>query len=682
MGLFDSFRSRRRDSSIRIIDTDSQARALELIAQGNAFEDAGQVNASIELYLSAVQAAPDFPKAHLNLGNGQLAKGDPLSAISSYKKALELQPGYAPAHYNCGNAYVALMRHDEAIVCYEAALGFDPSFVDALVALGFAQHHLGNYQLARTSYLRALEINPSYAEAFNNLGLTYISLAQYDKALDCFDRAIALKPDYPEPYYHRGLLHVGRKDRLAAIEDFDKVLSMNPVYSLALGQRLHAKMHLCDWRTYVQERAQLLDNLEQGLLVSSGFPVLAFAESARHQLMANVLWTHLKYPSKSTLGDIPKRVRQGRIRVGYFSMDFSNHPVSHLTAGLYESHSREEFEIYAFSYGPTVRDEMRLRLETVFDHFIDVSNKSALDVAKLARHLDIDIAVDLAGHTGDSEPGIFALRAAPIQVNYIGYPASMGADYMDYMIVDHVTVPLEQRPNYIEKLVYLPCFQANDFRRPEPVKKFTRQGLGLPLDGFVFCCFNHSYKITPPVFLCWMRILTQVPGSVLFLYADNDLTARNLREEAFRAGVDPERIVFGARLSYLDYSSRYLEADLFLDTFPFNAGTTASDALWASLPVLTCAGSAFASRMAASLLTSLDLPELITGDLEAYEKQAIALATQPSFLADIKRRLQSKRRHSVLCDSQTFTRHLERAYRLMLERLEAGVDPIDLDLDQ
>lgn len=680
MGLFDAFRSGRNAASPRVIDSVAHARALALISEGNSLEDAEQLEEALALYSEAVETAPDLPKGHLNLGNGLLAKGNPLAALKSYAKALVLNPDYAPAHYNCGNAHVALSQHTEAIRCYQAALLVDPLFVDALVALGFAQHHCSDYESAVSSYLRALELDPDYAEALNNLGLTYIGLNLYDRALDCFDRAVELKPGYMEPYYHRGLLHVRNKERLLAIRDFDKVLSINPAYSQALGLRLYEKMHLCDWSNYEQQRDLVLDKVEQGVLVTPGFPVLAITDSARHQLMSNVLWTQKNYPPRDTLGAISKHSGRSKIRVGYYSMDFNNHPVAFLTAGLYELHSRDEFEIYAFYFGPPVKDEMRLRLESAFDHFLDVAQKSDLEIARLSRHLEIDIAVDLAGHTGDAEPGIFALRAAPIQINYLGFPASMGATYMDYIIVDHATVPVAQRASYLEKLVFLPFFQANDFRRFEPVKKFSRETLGLPPKGFVFCCFNHSYKITPQMFSCWMRILAQVPNSVLFLYADNDWVIQNLRREAERSGIAPDRLVFGPRFSFLDNSSRYLEADLFLDTFPFNAGTTASDALWAGLLVLTCAGEAFASRMATSLLTALGLPELVSDDLETYEKRAVALATQPSLLHDLRGRLGLKRRDSVLCDSQTFTLHLEQAYRLMIERLDTGLEPADLDL--
>jgi predicted O-linked N-acetylglucosamine transferase (SPINDLY family) len=678
MGLID--RLRLRKNAVSSTTPSPLNRALSLIRQGNDEEDAGHLQEALRLYLAATEMAPDLPKAHLNLGNVLLAHSDPHKALAAYARALQLQPDYAPAHFNSGNALIALSRYPEAIQCYRSALSADPAFVDAWVALGFAQQHLSDQASAVSSYLRALELKPDYAQVLDNLGVAYVSLSRYDQALGCFDRAITLEPDLIEARYHRALLHNILNNRVAAIADFDQVLSKNSTYGLAPGQRLHAKMHLCDWRDYEQQRALILQQLERGSLLSSCFPLLAITDSPRHQLAAGSLWARGIRPAGSTSPALPHRPRRDRIRVAYFSMDFNNHPVSFLTAGLFETHDRETFEIYGFSYGPPTRDEMRIRLEAAFDQFFHVADQSAQEIAALAKHLEIDIAVDLAGYTGEARPEIFAQRAAPIQINYLGYPATMGADFMDYMLVDPVTVPEAQREHYLEKLVFLPFFQVNDFRRLEPVKKFKRQDLGLPADAFVFCCFNHSYKITPEVFSCWMRILDQVPHSVLMLYAENELIKGNLCAEAVRAGVDPQRLVFGGRLSIVDYSSRYLEADLFLDTFPFNAGTTASDALWAGLPVLTCAGEAFASRMAASLLTALNLPELITVDLEAYEKQAVALASRTSLWRDLKSRLSLARQKSVLCDTQTFTRHLEQAYLRMVERLDAGLDPAELYL--
>jgi predicted O-linked N-acetylglucosamine transferase (SPINDLY family) len=408
--------------------------------------------------------------------------------------------------------------------------------------------------------------------------------------------------------------------------------------------------------------------------------LLGLTDSARHQQMAAELWTQNMYPQDLSLGPLPGRRGTRKIRVGYFSRDFCKHPVAFLTAGLFEAHDRNDFEIVAFSYGADIRDEMRTRLEPAFDRFISVTDRSDVEVAQLARDIGIDIAVDLGGHTQDARTGIFALRAAPIQVNYLGYPGTMGADYIDYIVADETVVPRASRCFYTEKLAYLPCFQANDAKRQPVVQRFTRKELDLPETGFVFCCFNNTYKITPTVFDSWMRILQRVDGSVLFVFADTAVGQQNLRNEAASRGVAPERLIFGERLGLPDYMSRYCAADLFLDTLPFNAGTTASDALWAGLPVLTCTGDAFASRMAASLLKTLDLPELVTANLAEYEARAIALATDPARLADLRLRLVTGRTASILFDTEYFTRKLEAAYRQMFARYLDGRAPDQIDV--
>jgi len=375
------------------------------------------------------------------------------------------------------------------------------------------------------------------------------------------------------------------------------------------------------------------------------------------------------------LGPIPKHPKREKIRIGYFSMDFKNHAVAMLTAGLFETHNRARFEVIAFSFGPDTKDEMRVRLEKAFDQFIDVQDKSDKEIAELARQMGIDIAIDLAGFTADSRTGIFAYRAAPVQVNYLGYPGTMGADYMDYLIADETLIPEESRQYYAEKIIYLPCFQANDSKRMIADRVFTREELGLPHHSFVFCCFNNNYKFTPDTFVSWMRILKQTSDSVLFLYAENELVVTNLRREASQQGVDSHRLVFGKKLPAPDYLARYRAADLFLDTLPFNAGTTASDALWAGLPVLTCMGEAFASRMAASLLNAIDMPELITHTQQDYEALAIELATNPDRLKAIRQKLERQRLTTPLFDTELFTRHIEEAYTKMFERYQADLAP-------
>lgn len=648
------------------------AQAKQLIEAGNALEDAGDLDEARRRYLAALELAPELPLAHLNLGNVMLAKGDRLAALEAYATALRHKPDYASAHFNLGNVNVALRQFPTAVRCYERALTIRPDFVDALVSLGFAQHELGHYDDALRSYDRALALRPDYPEVYNNRGLTYVWKDQFAAAVESYKHAITLRPDYAEAYYNLGLAYINLNQREAAVESFDRVLVLDPNYGFTHGIRLHAKMHICDWRDHDRELRELVERVERGIRTTSSFSFLGLSASGWHQRRVAELWTQNKFPADPGLGAIPSRRGASRIRVGYFSMDFCNHPVAMLTAGLFETHDREKFEIVAFSYGPDRRDEMRVRLETAFDRFIDVADRSDAEIAQLARDIGIDIAVDLAGHTREARTGIFALRAAPIQVNYIGYPGTMGAPYMDYMIADHTVVPAGCQSFYSEKLAYLPSFQANDAHRLPAIRKFTRKELGLPEDGFVFCCFNNTYKFTPPVFDCWMRILQRVEGSVLFLFAGDAVTVRNLRTEAATRGVDPQRLVFGERLSVPDYLARYCEADLFLDTLPFNAGTTASDALWAGLPLLTCAGEVFASRMGASLLTGLGLPELVTGNLAEYEARAIALATNPAMLADIRQRLSANRSTSIVFDTAYFTRKLEAAYQQMFALQQAG----------
>jgi predicted O-linked N-acetylglucosamine transferase (SPINDLY family) len=361
--------------------------------------------------------------------------------------------------------------------------------------------------------------------------------------------------------------------------------------------------------------------------------------------------------------------------VGYFSADFKNHPVAFLAAQLFEIHDKSKFETYAFSL-VNATDEMRGRLQLAFDHFIDTQIMSDIEVAQLSRSLAINIAVDLTGITASSRTGIFSYRAAPIQVNYLGYPGTMGADYMDYIVADKILIPPQSQQSYSEKIVYLPnSYQVNDRQRLISARQFTRQELGLPEHGFIFCCFNNNYKILPTTFEAWMRILKAVEGSTLWLFQDNTWAVENLKKEAQKQGVDAQRLVFAERLSLPEHLARYRQADLFLDTFPYNSHTTASDALWAGLPVLTLMGRSFASRVAASLLNAIGLAELITQTQEEYEALAIELAMNPIKLKDIKLRLANNRLNTPLFDTPLFAKNIESAYIKMYERYQADLRP-------
>ena len=368
--------------------------------------------------------------------------------------------------------------------------------------------------------------------------------------------------------------------------------------------------------------------------------------------------------------------QHSKIRIGYFSADFKIHPVSTLTAELYEEHNREHFEIYAFSFGPDTKDEMNLRIKAGVDQFHDVESMSHMEIVNLARSLEIDIATDLAGFTADSRTDIFAMSVAPIQLSYIGYLGTMGADYYDYLIADPIMIPEESQKYYAEKIVYLPSFQVNDSKDLPPEITLTRKDVGLPEEGFVFCCFNSTYKITPETFTGWMNILSKVDGSVLWLSKTNRTAIQNLKKEAQKLGIDPNRLIFASRLDAKeDHLNRIQSADLFLDTLPFNAHTTTSDALRVGLPVLTRIGESFTSRVAASLLNAVNLPELITSSQEEYEALAIELATNADKLKTIKDKLAQNLPTAPLYDTALFTQHIESAYKTMYERHHQGLKP-------
>ncbi|MEQ9446759.1 MAG: hypothetical protein RJS98_14435, partial [Rhodospirillaceae bacterium] len=403
-------------------------------------------------------------------------------------------------------------------------------------------------------------------------------------------------------------------------------------------------------------------------------------DSPHLQRLAAEKLVQVKYPLREDLGPLLKTPVRDKIRLGYFSADFREHPVSYLTAELFESHDKSKFELIAFSFGPRGDDDMRRRVSKSFDQFIDVTDRRDIEIAQLARDQGIDIAMDLSGHTQHGRPGIFSYRAAPVQLSYLGYLGTMGADYFDYLIADKILIPSGSEADYTEKIVTLPSYQVNDSQRQISDKVFTREELGLPSEGFVFCCFNLSYKITPQIFESWMRILNAVEGSVLWLLDHNATATQNLLKLAEQSGINPGRIRFGKMLPRDQYLARFRAADLFLDTLPYNAGTIASDALWADLPVLTQMGESFASRVAASVLHAIHMPELVTHTQAAYEAKAIELASNATALRDIKCKIQDNRLTTPLFNCTQFTQHIEAAYTAMHERVQAGLPPADIEI--
>ena len=464
-----------------------------------------------------------------------------------------------------------------------------------------------------------------------------------------------------------------------AIAHYDKALSLKPDFNWIYGDYQHTKMKICDWNNFNSEIGLISDGLSSGKKITQPLSLLALIDAPLLHKQSTEIYTTAKYPANHSLGPISKYQKKDKIRVGYYSADFHNHATAYLMAEFFELHNKSRFELIAFSFGPDVNDEMRQRTSAVFSQFIDVKSKSDIQVAQLSRDLGIDIAVDLKGFTQDARTGIFAYRAAPVQVSYLGYPGTMGCEYVDYIVADKTLIPTTSQQFYSEKIVYLPnSYQVNDRKRLISERQFSRGELGLPDKGFVFACFNNNYKITPSTFGSWMRILKTVEGSVLWLLQDNAWVVENLRKEAQSHGVDEKRLLFAERMALPEHLSRHRQADLFLDTFPYNAHTTTSDALWSGLPVLTLMGESFASRVAASLLNAISLPELITTSQEAYEALSIELAMNPKKLAVIKSKLAGNYLTTPLFDTPLFTKNIEAAYECMYEQYHADLQPTHL----
>lgn len=636
-----------------------------------------------ELLRRALAIHPDDASVLNNLGNvlRDLCRFD--EALACYDRAIALRRDFADLHFNRGITLANLRRMGEAISSFDAAIELRPEEAGAYNNRALALMELRQLEDALASLDLAIQFQPGSAETHINRGNALQELNRPGEALISYDRAIELQPDLP-------LAHANRASTLHHLQQYEEslislshALALKPDYEYLSGLHLRSKMGLFDWDDFDGIKAGLLKRVESGGKATDPFSALAITDSLQIQRAAAEIWATAA--SRRTVACMPaRRSSGGKIRIGYYSADFYNHATASLMAGFFECHNRGQFELVAFSFGPSLDDEYRRRIVAAFDRFIDVRQLSDSEIAMRSRDMEIDIAVDLKGFTTAARPGIFASRAAPVQAQYLGYPGTMGADFIDYLIADETLIPPGSRRHYSEKIAYLPnSYQVNDGSRRIGAGRYTREALGLPGTGFVFCCFNNSYKITPATFSGWMRILNQVEGSVLWLLHDNPTAIRNLGNEALRRGIDSNRLVFAGRMPHAEHLARHRAADLFIDTLPYNAHTTASDALWAGLPVLTLSGESFAGRVAASLLGAIDLPELVTTTQEEFEATAVDLATHSTRLETIRGKLACNRLSSPLFDTAQFAANIEDAYRQMHQRHLAGLpaDHLFVNLD-
>jgi protein O-GlcNAc transferase len=632
---------------------------------------------ALKSYEKALAMNAHHASALVNYAGTLLALNLPEKALPILDRLIENDPSSSIALHNRCIALLDLGRHEDAIAATEKILSRNPKDADAWSRRGIAFAALHCYPEAVAAYRKSLDLRPRSAAVLNMLGDVNLNLNRPDEAATNYDAAIATDKTYAPAWFGRGKLLAALGRHQDAFDAFDRAYALQPELPFVEGYRIHAKLHVCDWSNLSREIDRLRKNVRARKPAAPPFTMLAVSPSPAEQHLCAQAYVKQTFPASGVATWSGPVYDHDKIRIAYVSGEFRDHPTAYLTAELFECHDKERFEVCAVS--TRANDDggsMRRRISQVLDVFFDAGQLSSHDIAEWIRQKEIDVLIDLNGYSGHERAGIFALKPAPIQVNYLAFPGTMGADWMDYIIADAALVDDDEHAFFSEKLVYLPdTYQPNDRRRPISSRRYTRGEMGLPDDGFIYCCFNATYKITPFVFDVWMRALRDVDGSVLWLLESNAAVEENLKREAERRGVGRERLVFARAMPLSEHLSRLQLADLFLDTLPYNAHTTASDALWSGVPVLTCRGSAFAGRVADSLLRAIGLEELVTPSLAEYAKLAVAIAKDADALANFKSKLQRNRESHPLFDTPRYARSLEAAYAEMWRRHQRGEGP-------
>ena len=685
--------------------------AVALLALKQPLEALDSCNAALRLQ-------PHFPEALSNRGNALCALARPEEGLASYDQAIALAFGFYDAHVGRTNALLALKRYQEALASSDRMLQMNPRSVDAWIVRGTILLKAKRPEEALAAFDRALLGSPDSSEAHNNRGTALRDLRRPSEALEAFESALRVRPECAEAWcnaanisldagkYEEALGRCARaldirpdcldalnlrgtalrvlKRYAEAASTYETILAAAPLFGQALSHLLAARASLCDWSQRAEHVSGIIKRVAAGESASAPHAFLWICDSAEAQIQCASLFSAEQFPAAEPLWrgeEYPHR----RLRIAYLSADFTDHPVSHLIAGVMERHDRSRFETFGVSLNAdSAGGAMRVRMQRAFEHFHEAGETGDRDAALWLRQREIDIAVDLTGHTRGGRPGILAFRPAPLQINFLGFAGTSGTSYMDYVIGDGIAIPAELERHFSERIVRMPqSFLPNDDGQPMDPVTPRRRDLDLPEAAFVFCAFNNTYKLNPAMFEIWMRLLKETPGSVLWLRGEQSAVLANLEREAQVRGVGAERLVFAPRMPSMDaHLARYRQADLFLDTLPYGAHATARDALWAGLPVLTCAGNSFAGRVAASLLTGLGMPELVSANLREYTEQALRLANSPALLAELRGKLAHQRATCPLFDTDLYRQHLEWAYLAMHQRQRRGESPANLSVPQ
>jgi len=669
-----ALQSNKYDESVKLINKCIKLKNKEpsfYLIKGLALHELSFFNQAINSYKKAIEIKFDFPEALLNLGNAQKEIGYIESALKSYNEAIKIQPDYAAAYNNSGLIHHELKKFVPAIEAYNKAISIQPNYAYAHNNLGNTLQKLGQFDSAIKCYDKAILIENNFFDAHYNKGIALNEIKKFTSAIKSYDEAIKIDHKNADAYRNKGnsLFEIKKLD--LANESYEKAIKIKPELDYLLCTSFFTKNSLCDWKYYKKNFEILKKRTINGDRASMPFNILSIYNSPSLQKIASEINLKHKFGNIKKIKPIIKKNKNKKIRIGYYSADFKEHVMSGLVVHLFELHDKSKFEIFGFSFGPKNNDEMRKRISTTFDQFHDVRLKSDSEIVKLSRDLNIDIAIDLMGFTKNSRFGIFVERCGPIQINFLGYPGTSGSNCMDYIVADKTIIPKKFEKYYSEKIIYMPdSYRFDHPYRNVSNKIFTREELGLPKDGFVFCCFNKTYKITPSTFDIWMKILKSTKNSVIWLFHDEkNLTAKkNFQLEAKKRGVKENRIIFAERMPLPDHLSRLKLADLFIDTLPYNAHTTACDGLWVGLPFLTLTGNSFASRVGASMLNAIGLPELITHTEKKYQEKAIELANNYNLLKEIKKKLKKNKISKPFFDAKAFTENIEFAYSNIYER--------------
>ena len=634
-----------------------------------------------DLLEQVVLIKPNFADAYNNIGICLEKLNDLDGAIKNYNLAISNKPNFAEAHNNIGVVFQKLRNFDQAILQYKKAITYKNLYLDAYINLANLFKETKQFEEAIKNYDLAINLNPKLAEVYNNKGNALKEIRKFEEAIKNYDLAINLNPNFAEAYFNTATALQDIKNFEKAVLYFEKALLLDKEIPFCKGYLLHAKMLCCNWSGLNELYKEIYNDVEKNRYSATPFGYQAICDDESNLQKCAQLYSSKRFPEIKNNLFSKKVSKNKKIKIGYLCGEFREQATSILMTEVWEKHNKEDFEIIAFDSGWDDKSLRRNRIINAFDKFIDISKVSDLDAAKIIYKEQIDILINLNGFFGTGRPVVFSYRPAGIQINYLGFPGTIGSKYIDYILCDQTVVPPESKKFYNEKIIYLPdSYQANDTKRNISDKKFLREELSLPKESFVFCCFNNNYKITPNMFDVWARLLKKIDNSVLWLIDGNSEATENLKKEAKIRNIDVSRLIFAKRMKLEDHLARHKNADLFLDTLPYNAHTTASDSLWAGLPVLTCLGKAFPGRVAASLLKSLNLPELITYSENEYISKAEELALNPEKLTLIKNKLDTNKFSQPLFNTELFCRNLESAFKIIFEKYSLGLETEDIRL--